>query len=231
MTAPALPDVLILAAGRGRRLRPLTDTTPKPLLPVGDKPLLDYHLARLAASGFTRAVINLDWLGDKIRAHVEARDGFGLEVQYSPEPQGALDTGGGIVNALPLLQSDPFIVINADVFCDVNFDELAIADGCDLHLILAPNPPHNPHGDFALRGGRLHRADTDSPAWTYAGIGCFRRRVFESLKHGQFPLLPVVKKIVDKGRAGGAVHRGRWVDVGSAERLAHAEELAREMKK
>ena len=221
-----MPSVLILAAGRGRRLRPLTDTTPKSLLRVGSKTLLEHHLEGLAARGFSRVVINLAWLGGAIRDYLADADRrFGLEIRYSDEPEGALETGGGIVNALALLESDPFIVINADILCDFNYADLGVADSHDLHLVLAPNPPHNPRGDFGLKDGRLCIADGDSPAWTYTGIGCFRRRVFDGLKPERFPLLPVIQSLVAEGRGGGEVHHGRWLDVGSPERLAQARQI------
>ena len=222
---PPLPDVLILAAGRGRRLRPLTDATPKALLRVGSKTLLEHHLERLAAQGFGGAVINLAWLGGQIRDFLDD-DGrrFGLDVRYSEEPDGALETGGGIVNALGLLRSDPFIVINADVLCDVNYAALAVPDSCDLQLVLAPTPPYRRRGDFDLERGRLRAAGegAGSAQWTYAGIGCFRRRAFDGFAPGRFPLLPVIERAIAGGRAGGEAHRGLWMDVGSPERLEQA---------
>ncbi len=227
-----LPDVLILAAGRGRRLRPVTDATPKALLRVGGKTLLEHHLERLAELGFGSVVINLAWLGGHIRDYLAvAERRFGLEIRYSQEPADALETGGGIVNALGLLRSDPFIVLNADILCDFNYAKLEVATPLDLSLVLAPTPPYRKHGDFGLADGRLLPAavkaddsDTsgDSPDWTYAGIGCFRRRAFDGFSAGRFPLLPVLAKAIAGGRAGGVVHRGLWLDVGTPQRLKQA---------
>ena len=216
-------DVLILAAGRGQRLRPLTDATPKALLQVGGKALLEHHLQRLAALGVGRVVVNLAWLGGQIRDYfADERRRFGLDLQYSEEPEGALETGGGIVNALGHLTSDPFMVINADILCDFSYADLS-ADPLDMHLILVPNPPHHPQGDFCLVDGRLQAAGNGAnPTWTYAGIGCFRRRVFDGLRPGRFPLLPVIEQAMAEGRAGGQVHHGQWSDLGSPERLAQA---------
>ncbi|MGI9309974.1 MAG: nucleotidyltransferase family protein [bacterium] len=147
----ALPDVLILAAGRGERLRPLTDATPKPLLRVGAKTLIEHHLTRLRAQGFAEVVVNLAHLGEQVRAHLGDGARFGLRVRYSEEPPGALETGGGIVRALALLRSDPFIVINGDILSDFDYASLRVPPRRAMHLVLVENPPHHPRGDFALQ--------------------------------------------------------------------------------
>ena len=227
-----MPDVLILAAGRGKRLRPLTDSTPKSLLRVGSETLLEHHLERLAEQKFTRVVINLAWLGGQIRDYLGDGRRFGLRIRYSDETQGALETGGGIVNALELVRSDPFIVINGDILTDFNYAGLDVPDPYHLNLVLVPNPPHHPHGDFtlehsALERGRLSLAGRDpSHNWTYSGIGCFRRRLFDSIKPGRFPLLPVIERAIADNLAGAEVHHGRWIDVGSPERLEQARRQA-----
>lgn len=223
-----MPEVLILAAGRGERLRPLTDSTPKSLLQVGDKTLLEHHLERLAAQGFSQVVINLAWLGEQIRAHfADERRRFGLTIRYSEEPEGALETGGGIVHALRQLRSDPFIVINADILCDFNYANLRVPESADMHLVLAPTPLHRRRGDFNLAHGREHgqllaAEEGCQPTWTYTGVACFRCRAFDGFRHQRFPLLPVIEQAINSGRASGEVHRGLWMDVGSPQRLAQA---------
>ena len=213
-----MPTALILAAGRGNRLRPLTDSTPKTLLQVGEKTLLEHHLDRLATQGFTEVVINLAWLGKQIRDHLGDGKRFGLRVRYSEEPDGALETGGGVVHALGLLRSDPFIVINGDVFCDFDFGALRVAEGCDMHLVLVENPPHNPEGDFGLVDGVV-LGGGESPSWTYAGIGCFRHCAFDGFGAGRFPLVSVIRRGIVGRRVSGEVYSGRWVDVGTKGRL------------
>ncbi len=226
-----MPDVLILAAGRGQRLRPLTDATPKALLRVGGKPLLEHHLERLAAQGFGDVVINLAWLGGQIRERIGDGKRFGLRIRYSEEPSGALETGGGVVNALGLLRSDPFIVLNSDILSDFDYGDFNCADlglpePDDLRLVLAPNPPHHPRGDFAVERGRLVAAApggrNGNDNWTYTGIGCFRRRAFDAFAPARFPLRPVIERAMAAGLAGAEIYRGRWIDVGAPERLAQA---------
>ena len=221
---------MILAAGRGRRLRPLTDTTPKALLRVGSKTLLQHHLQRMAGYGWSSAVINLAWLGEQIRQHLKHdAQRFGIEVRYSDEPDGALNTGGGIVHALTQLRSDPFIVLNADVLCDFNYAQLAVPDSLDLQLVLAPTPSYRQRGDFALVNGRLQPlrdAVGGSPEWTYVGIGCFRRRAFDGFNPTRFPLRMVIERAMAGGRAGGVIHHGAWLDVGTPQRLAQARRSA-----
>ena len=220
------PDVFILAAGRGERLRPLTDTTPKPLLRVGGKSLLTHHLEKLASLGFNSVIINLAWLGEQIRdslAHSEQR--FGIEVRYSEEVEGALGTGGGIVNALPRMRSDPFIVLNADVLCDFNYANFNLPQRSDLQLLLTPNPSYRQHGDFDLRRGRLcQTTDDNSPLpLTYTGIGCFRHRAFANYDGGRFALIAVIEQAIAKQRASGVINHGMWMDVGTSQRLAQAQ--------
>jgi MurNAc alpha-1-phosphate uridylyltransferase len=209
---------MVLAAGRGERLRPLTDQTPKPLLTVRGKPLIVYHLERLARSGVREVVINLAWLGDRIRAALGDGSRFGLAIRYSEEGAQALETGGGIFQALPWLGQDPFLVVNADVFTDVDFAALRIAPEAWAHLLLVPNPPQHPLGDFALEQGRVLAAG--SPRWTYAGIGLYRAELFSGCQPGRFPLLPLLQRAIVAGRLHGECYRGLWSDVGTAERLA-----------
>lgn len=210
---------MILAAGRGERMRPLTDDTPKPLLRAGGRPLLDYHLEALARAGFTEIVINLAWLGDRIRAHVGNGDRFGLRVHYSDEGERALETAGGIVRALPLLGRDPFLLVNADVFTDYPFARASLAPGCLASLVLVDNPPHHPDGDFALAAdGRL--AADGGPRLTYAGIGVFDPALFAGHPGGVAPLAPLLHDAIARGRVAGEHYRGRWCDIGTPGRLA-----------
>ncbi len=209
---------MILAAGRGERLRPLTDATPKPLLEVRGEPLLVWHLRALARAGVRDVVINLAWLGAQVRARIGDGARHGLHVQYSEEPEGALETGGGIFQALPLLGPEPFLVVNGDTFTDIDFARLAIAPGELAHLVLVPNPPHHPQGDFALREGLVQAQG--EPRHTYSGIGVFRPGLFAGCEPGRFPLLPLLRRAIAVRALGGELHAGEWTDVGTVERLA-----------
>lgn len=209
---------MLLAAGRGERMRPLTDQTPKPLLPVRGKPLIVYHLERLARCGVRHLVINVAWLGEQIRAALGDGAAFGVSIHYSEEGAQALETGGGIFRALPWLGSEPFLVVNGDVFTDFEFATLSIAPEAWAHLVLVPNPAQHPQGDFALEEGRVVEAGTTR--WTYSGIGLYRPELFAGCQPGRFPLLPLLKRAMAAGRLSGRVYRGVWSDVGTAERLA-----------
>jgi MurNAc alpha-1-phosphate uridylyltransferase len=208
---------MILAAGRGERLRPLTDTTPKPLLPVGGRPLIDYHLENLANAGFREVVINLAHQGEKIRETLGSGSDWGLNITYSPEPPNALDTGGGIHNALPLLGDAPFAIINGDVFSEYPLARLR-AIKCDhAHLVLVPNPAHNPNGDFAIRGGYV--TDDAEPRYTFAGISVYHPRFFDSASGGRFSVVPMLLKAMNLQRVTGEMFKGVWHDIGTLERL------------
>ena len=221
----AMTTAMILAAGRGERLRPLTDRTPKPLIEVGNKPLIEHHLKRLAAAGITRVVINLAHLGEQIRQHLGSGARWGLTIEYSVEGERAdeaLETAGGIRQALDRLGSR-FLLINGDVLTDVDYADLLgrdLPDDVLAHLLLVDNPPHNPSGDFALERGRLEtQGDT---RLTYSGIGLFRRELFADLSPGRRALGPVLREAIDAGRVSGEHHHGDWLDVGTKERLAEA---------
>lgn len=208
---------MILAAGRGERLRPLTDSLPKPLVEVGGKPLIVWHLQRLAAAGYRQVVINLSWLGDAVRAALGDGSRFGIEIAYSDEGGAALETGGGIYKALPLLGDDPFLVVNGDIYCDHPLTQRALAPGTFAHLVLVPNPAHNPHGDFGLREGRV----VVSPdCLTFSGIGIYHPALFADCRAGAFPLAPVLRSAIAAGKVNGEVWNGRWHDAGTAARLA-----------
>lgn len=211
---------MILAAGRGERLRPLTDHLPKPLIDVGGQPLIGHHLRALAAAGFGEVVINIAYRGELIRRALGDGHRYGLRITYSPEEPGALDTGGGIANALPRLGPAPFLVISSDVFSDIDYAALAArcADA-ETHLVLVDNPPHHARGDFGLHGARV----VDSaPRLTYAGVGVFAPHWFAGRSAPRFALAMVLRKAIDAGRATGEHHRGRWIDVGRPSALAAA---------
>jgi N-acetyl-alpha-D-muramate 1-phosphate uridylyltransferase len=212
---------IVLAAGRGERMRPLTDTTPKPLLTVAGKPLIVYHLEALARAGIHEVVINLSWLGHRIQEVLGSGEAYGVRISYSDEGPIALETAGGIFKALPLLGPGPFLVVNGDIWTDIRFETLRLEDGADAHLVLVPNPPQHPRGDFGLDGDFIIERDTDR--FTYAGVGVYRPAFFEGCTPGKFPLLPLLKRAIAAGKLRGQLHRGVWNDVGTPERLAALE--------
>jgi MurNAc alpha-1-phosphate uridylyltransferase len=209
---------MILAAGRGERMRPLSDHTPKPLLEVRGRPLIDMHLSRLAAAGMSRIVINLGWLGAQIRAHLGDGSRFGVQIRYSVEEPEPLETAGGIFRALPLLDADAFAVVNGDIYTDFPFDSLGVAPDADAHLVLVPNPPHHPQGDFGLDGAA---ALPSAPLqYTFSGIAVYRRDLFAGCRDGTFPLKPLLLRSMVRGRCSAELFTGRWEDVGTPARLA-----------
>jgi len=209
---------MILAAGRGERMRPLTDTTPKPLLNVRGKPLIVWHLEALARAGVREVVVNLAWLGGTIREALGSGARFGLRLHYSQEPDGALETGGGILQALPWLGSGPFLVVNGDIFTDLDFAPLRIEPDALAHLVLVPNPAHHARGDFALRGAEVLE---DGPLrHTYSGVGVYRAELFAGCAGGRFPLLPLLHQAIAVRRLRGQLYAGQWSDVGTIARLS-----------
>lgn len=217
--------VMLLAAGRGERMRPLTDQCPKPLLKVAGKPLIHWHLEHLVAAGFTEIVINLSWLGEQIAAALGDGARYGVAIQYSREPSPALETGGGIFNALPLLGAAPFLLVNGDVFTDIDFGALRLAPDDLGQLVLVPNPAHNPQGDFGLDAGRV--LQQGGQRLTYSGIALLRPELLAGAQGGRFPLSPWLNRARDAGRLGGQLHAGRWLDIGTPARLAQLDaELA-----
>lgn len=222
MPEQTLPSAMILAAGKGERMRPLTLTTPKPLLQAGGRALIDYHLGNLHSAGFREVVINHAWLGDQLVQTLG--DGYdkGLSIHYSHEPT-PLETAGGIRQALPLLTAtgqDWFLVINGDIWCDLDLSCMVPPAGDDQALlVLVDNPPHHPAGDFHLdQSGRVHASG--APALTFAGISLLHRSLFDSLPTGYRKLAPLLKEAMTAGRAGGIRHNGAWFDIGTPERLA-----------
>ena len=209
---------MVLAAGRGERMRPLTDQVPKPLLTVRGKPLIVYHLEKLSRLGMKQVVINLAWLGEHIRAALGDGARWNVRIRYSDEGGEALETGGGIFRALPWLGPEPFLVVNADVFTDIDFGAIRIAPEALAQLVLVANPMHHAHGDFALINGRVQ--EQGGMRWTYSGIGLYRPELFEGCSPGKFPLLPLLRRAIAGRRLHGQVFEGAWSDVGSVERLA-----------
>ncbi|MDD9868433.1 MAG: nucleotidyltransferase family protein [Gammaproteobacteria bacterium] len=214
---------MILAAGRGKRMRPLTDRTPKALLEVGGKALIEHHLARLRAAGVAEVVINIAHLAEAIRSRLGDGARYGLHIRYSDETGGVLETGGGIVRALPHLadgDDDVFLVINADVFTDYAVRRPELGDD-HAHLVLVNNPPHRPHGDFLLNGQRLCR-EHGTPL-TFSGIGYYRRTLFSELPDGHnanpAPLAPLLEQGIAQNRISGEHYRGLWADIGTPQRL------------
>ncbi len=211
---------MVLAAGRGERMRPLTDAQPKPLLQVGGKRLIEYHLERLAAGGFYEVIINTAWLGDMLEATLGAGARYGLSITYSHERPEALETGGGIFNALPLLGSAPFLLVNGDVWTDVNFGALRRDPpaGSLAHLVLVPNPPQHSRGDFVLTRGYV--SEVEGTRHTYSGVGIYRPEFFAGCAPGKFPLLPLLRRAIAQRALSGELYAGRWFDIGTVERLA-----------
>lgn len=212
---------MLLAAGRGERLRPITDSVPKPLVPVGGRPLIAWHLAALARAGIREVVINLSWLGGQLRAALGDGSRYGVSITWSDEGPVPLETGGGIFRAVPLLGAGPFLVVNADIWTDIDFATLRIAAGALAHLVLVPNPAHNARGDFGLDGDLVVSRDTER--FTYSGVGLYRAEFFAGATGERFPLLPLLNRAIAAGRLTGELHRGAWSDVGTAERLAQLE--------
>ncbi len=215
---------MILAAGKGERMRPLTLHTPKPLIPVAGQPLIEYHLRALAAAGFREVVINHAWLGQQIEDHLGDGSQFGLRIVYSPEGE-PLETGGGIHKALPLLGDEPFLVVNGDVWTDYDFRAIPRHITGLAHLVMIDNPAHHRAGDFTLRDGQLSDARPGAATLTYSGIAVLAPALFAGCQAGAFKLAPLLRDAMAAGRVSGEHFRGHWVDVGTHERLAEVEQL------
>ncbi len=213
---------MILAAGKGERMRPLTLTRPKPLIEVNGRPLIEHHIQALAAAGITDLVINHAWLGDQLEAVLGDGSRLGVSIRFSAEGE-PLETGGGIFRALPLLGSEPFMLINGDIRTDVDFAALALPAGCLAHLVLVDNPVHHPTGDFGLVEGRITLEASEK--LTYSGIAVLHPQLFSDCTAGAFKLVDVLRPAIVAGQVSGQRLAGRWVDVGTLERLAEAEQL------
>lgn len=221
MSATRITHAMLLAAGRGERMRPLTDTVPKPLAGVCGKPLIVHHLEKLSRLGVGTVVINLAWLGARLREALGDGAAWGLSIRYSDEGEEALDVGGGIFRALPWLGAAPFLVVSADVYTDLDFATLGMAEEAWAQLLLVPNPAHHPRGDFDLRQEHVvEPADPGAPRpWTYAGIGLFRPQLFEGCLPGRFPLMPALRRAMASGRLHGQTFAGQWINVGTIAQL------------
>lgn len=209
---------MILAAGRGERLRPLTDRIPKALVEVRGKSLLERHLDNIASAGIRTVVINLGWLGDRIVQRVGSGKRYGLDVIYSHEGDDILETGGGIHNALPSLGSAPFLVVNADVYTDMPVPDLQLEDRHLGHLVLVPTPGYRDHGDFDLDAGLIRNGER--AALTYSGVAIYRPEFFDGCEAGRFSIVPMWREAADRGQLSGSLYEGLWADVGTPERLA-----------
>lgn len=210
----------ILAAGRGERLRPLSDTTPKPLVDINGKAIIEHHLYRLARVGFKRVVINIAHLGFKIKEHLGDGSRYNLDIYYSDEQlSGALESGGGIIKALPLIDSDTFLVVNGDIMCDYEFDvDFKLGSTIKAHLILVPNPPHNLSGDFGIKDNLA----TNERIYTFSGIGYYKKEFFSSLEVQKMALAPLLREAITKKEVSSSLYEGRWIDVGTMQRLSEA---------
>ncbi len=206
----------MLAAGRGERLRPLTDTLPKSLVEVQGRSLLERHLDRLAAAGISKVVINLGWLGEQIVERVGSGSRYGLDVVYSPEGDNILETGGGIHNALPMLGRDPFLVVNADILTDMPIPDVDLPDDVLGHLVLVPTPGYRDGGDFGIDGGLI----TNDRELTFSGVSMYRPEFFDGCEAGRFSVVPMLREAAAAGRLTGTLFEGKWTDVGTPERLA-----------
>ena len=202
-------------------MRPLTDNRPKPLLPVAGKPLLQYHVEALAGAGFSELVINHARFGDRIESFLGDGGAFSVSIRYSAEGNNPLETGGGIKRALPLLGDDPFLVVNGDIWTDFPLDTLPTALAGQAHLVLVPNPPHHPRGDFALEAGHVH--NSGQPRYTFSGIGVYHPSLFTPVKEQKFPLAPLLRQAMENREVTGALHSGNWFDIGTPERMAALE--------
>jgi len=209
---------MLLAAGRGERLRPLTNDIPKSLVEVGGEPLLERHLRSLSAGGVDTVVINLGWLGGQILEHIGSGERFGLNVIYSQEGEDILETGGGIHRALPMLGSDPFLVVNADVYTDMPVPEIELNDTDLAHLVLVPTPAFKESGDFALSGDRV--SNSGDSMYTFSGVSIYRPEFFDGCEAGRFSVVPMLRAAADDVRISGSIYEGLWRDVGTPERLA-----------
>jgi len=208
---------MILAAGRGERLRPLTDELPKPLVEIAGKPLIEYHLEALSGAGFREVVINQGHLGDLLPEMLGNGSRWGVNIHWSDEQPEALETGGGIFKALPLLGSAPFLVINGDLWTGYPFARLR-AVKCDwAHLVMVPNPAHNPGGDFALSGARIH--ETGDRKLTFSGMAVYNPRLFDGCQPGKFSVVPLVRSAMENHLVTGEEYQGGWNDIGTLERL------------
>jgi MurNAc alpha-1-phosphate uridylyltransferase len=218
---------MVLAAGRGERMRPLTLERPKPLLEVGGLPLIVHHLHALAMAGFRDVVVNLSWLGPQIRSALGDGSRYNVRLAYSDEGPEPLETGGGIFRALPLLGPAPFVVLNGDVWTDYPYAKLreSLRPADLAHLVLVPNPAHNQNGDFVLRAGRI--VEEPGERLTFSGVGVYRPELFAGCEDGIFKLAPLLRGAAKAGRVSGELHDGEWLDIGTPQRLSELDRRLR----
>jgi MurNAc alpha-1-phosphate uridylyltransferase len=209
---------MLLAAGRGERLRPVTDSVPKSLLEIGGQALLERHLRSLAEGGVETVVINLGWLGEQITERIGSGEEYGLNVVYSQEGDNILETGGGIHRALPVLGADPFLVINADIYTDMPLPDVQLSDDDMVHLVCVPVPEDMASGDFAIVDGRI--CNDGEPMFTFSGVSIYRPEFFADCTPGRFSVVPMLRAAADADRISGSIYSGLWRDVGTPERLA-----------
>lgn len=216
-----IQTAMILAAGRGERLKPLTDSLPKALCTVHDVPLIEHHVMNLAQAGVKRVIINHAYLGGQIRQHLGHGERFRIDIIYAPEPPGGLETGGGIVNALPLLGEAPFLTVNADIFTDFDFASIKLPMNSSAHLILVNKPIYSKKGDFGLT--KQHQLDNHNQQYTFSGIACYHPHLFKNNKPGRYSVTPILRQLAQDKQATGELYTGTWFDIGTIERLAQAQ--------
>ncbi len=219
---------MLLSAGFGARLRPLTERIPKPLIEIAGKPLIEYHLEKLKAAGCEDVVINLSYLGEMIQKRLGDGSCFGVHIEYSHEGKEPLDTAGGVVHALPLLDGAPFLVINADIWCDHALSFPRLANGKQAHLVLVDNPAHNPEGDFAYEHGEIY--NTGKNFLTFSGIGIYNPALFKGCMAKKLALAPILRCAIDKELVSAEYFTGKWFDVGTCDRLQQARQYVSEAK-
>lgn len=215
-----MKTALIFAAGRGERLRPLTDKLPKALCKVGGRPLIEYHIENLAAAGFEKIIINHAHLGDQIRQTIGNGARWNIKIIYSPEPPGALETGGAMLNAQQYLGDKPFATVNADIVTDYDFSKLHLPKDKLAHLILIPKPSYYTHADYGLT--EKHLLTNQNKRYTFSGIACYHPSLLNHLQPGRFSITPSIRQLAEEQHISGEIYQGKWIDIGSAERLRDA---------
>ena len=218
-----IKTAMILAAGRGERLRPITDVRPKALCTVHNIPLIEYHVLNLARAGFERLIVNHAYLGDQIRQHLGNGAHWGIDIVYSPEPPGGLETGGGIVNALPLLGEQPFVTVNADIFTDYLFASLTLPVASLAHLVLVNTPTYLERPDFGL--STSHQLKNTNKKYTFAGIACYHPDAFNQCAPGRYSVTPLLRQLAINHQATGELYPGKWLDIGTPARLQFAGQI------
>lgn len=214
---------MILAAGRGERLRPITDTCPKALCPIQGSALLEHHINNLKRAGIEKIVINHAYLGGKIRQTIGNGERWGINIHYMPEPPGGLETGGGIYNALPYLGTEPFITVNADIFTNYDFQHLQLPFNKAVHLVLVKPPSHSKEADFGLSAQLL--VENQPRQYTFSGIACYDPNIFHNCSPGRYSVTPILRQLIKEKKVSGEVLQGEWYDIGSPERLEYVQAL------